>query len=164
MLEENKVPKSKSSICKYTLKPYRTLKLHRVSGLVVFAFSMAAFLVLTQWSSIVAWPGVSCVAALIIRDTLPQADPHRFSVAVAHLEDDDANHTYEKLIVRLLQEFEGIEVLAFDRTIPVESSLPEEHDRKGHETARRYLKASNASILIWGRCLSTEAKANSTCT
>jgi tetratricopeptide (TPR) repeat protein len=53
----------------------------------------------------------------------------------------------------LLQEFEGVQVLAFDRTIRVHGSVPEEQERKGHEAARQYLKASNASVLVWGRVL-----------
>lgn len=122
-------------------------------GIATCALFAAAVFIYTRWSTVTAWPGISTLVAYLRRKRLPQADPHRFSVAVAHLEDDDAGRTHEKLIVRLLQEFEGIQVLAFDRTISVHGTVPEEQERKGHETARQYLKASNASVVIWGRVL-----------
>ncbi len=131
----------------------RVFERYGIRGILGLALLAGAFFVWTQWSTVSRWPGISSFVAYVSRDPLPQADPHRFSVAIAHLEDDDANRTHEKLIVRLLHEFEGVQVLALDRTIPVHGSLPEEQERKGHEKARQYLEESNASVLIWGRVL-----------
>jgi len=83
---------------------------------------------------------------------IPKADPNRFSILVAHLE-NDTNREYDRLIVEALKEFEGIQVLALDRTIPLEGPVPEEAEKGGHESARRYLKQSGASVLIWGTIL-----------
>jgi tetratricopeptide (TPR) repeat protein len=119
-------------------------------------------LVWTQWGTVKAWPGISAVVAHLERKALPEADPDRFSVAVAHLEDDSAKREHETLIMRLLQDFEGIQVLTFDRTISVKGSVPEEREREGHQRAREYLEESKASVLIWGSVLSygNQAKPN----
>jgi tetratricopeptide (TPR) repeat protein len=122
-------------------------------GLVGLALVTAAVFVWKHWGSVKTWPGIASVLAYLSREAIPRADPHRFSVAVAHLEDDNATCNHEKLIVRLLREFEGIQVLNFDRIISVKGPVPEEQERKGHETAREYLKKSQASILIWGSVL-----------
>jgi hypothetical protein len=122
-------------------------------GLVALSLLLAAFFVWTQWRTVKTWPGIASVVAYLRREALPTADPHRFSVAVAHLEDDNAERDHEQLIVRLLREFEGIQVLTFDRILSVKGPVPEEQEREGHETARDYLKKSQASILIWGSVL-----------
>lgn len=107
----------------------------------------------TEWDKVKNWPGLAPVITYLTREPLPKVDPQRFSVVVAHLE-DDADHQHERLITRLLQEVEGIQVLALDRTIPVKGPVPEEREREGHQTARTYLKESQASVLIWGSVLS----------
>src|SRR5207244_3887990 len=72
---------------------------------------------------------------------------------VAHLE-NDVNGEYGRLIVEALKEFEGIQVLALDRTISLEGPVPEEEEKRGHESARRYLRQSGSSVLVWGTVLS----------
>jgi tetratricopeptide (TPR) repeat protein len=122
-------------------------------GVVGLALVAAAFFVWTQWSTVKTWPGIASVVAYFSREALPTADPHRFSVAVAHLEDDNATRDHEQLIVSLLGEFKGIQVLNFDRTLSVKGPVPEEQEREGHQKALEYLKKSKASILIWGSVL-----------
>ena len=124
-----------------------------IRGLVALALIPVAFYLWTEWDKIKKGPGLAPVIAYLTREPLPKADPQRFSVVVAHLE-DDANQEHERLIVRLLQDFEGIQVLALDRTIPVKGPVPEEREREGHQSARAYLKESQASVLIWGSVLS----------
>jgi hypothetical protein len=80
---------------------------------------------------------------------IPKADPNRFSILVAHLE-NDPNREYDRLIIEALKEFKGIQVLELDRSIPLKGPVPEEEEKRGHESAFRYLKQSGASVLIWG--------------
>lgn len=110
----------------------------------------------SQWDEVKKWPGVSVAIEYVTRDSIPKADPARFSVMVALLADDDAGE-YAKLIAALLTEFDGIQTLQLDRTIKVQN--PGE-DASGHATAREYLQASGASILIWGRVLRHDGKSH----
>ncbi len=124
-----------------------------IKGLLVLALLAGGFIVWTQWHTVKTWPGISAVVGYLGRAALPQADPTRLSVAVADLEDDDPGHDHKDLIVRLLRDFEGIRVLDFDRTISVKGPVPDDAERRGHQTAQEYLKESSVSILIWGRVL-----------
>ena len=83
---------------------------------------------------------------------IPRADPTRFSVMVAHLH-NDTTREQEQLIVEALKEFEGVQVLLLDRTIPLEGPASEETLKQGQENALRFLKKSGASVLIWGTVL-----------
>jgi len=96
-----------------------------------------------QWGTIRSLPGVS-------QKSLPKADPKRFAVAIAHLE-NDPDHQHEILIVEALKDFEGVQILRFDRTISIsEGTQPEEAEKAGHDKAGEYLKESGADALIWG--------------
>ncbi|HWQ70620.1 MAG TPA: hypothetical protein VN494_11845 [Patescibacteria group bacterium] len=93
----------------------------------------------------------------LILESLPKADPHRFAVAVVHLENDTQGE-YERMIVEALSELEGVEVLRFDRTITAEGPRPQEAIRKAHDEVRDYLAASGAHLLIWGSVLRRDGK------
>jgi hypothetical protein len=69
---------------------------------------------------------------------LPKADPQRFAVALAHLE-HDKDQQYARLIREVLKDFEGVQLLQFDRTI----SLGVQSQRK----ARRKAMPRRDSIL-----------------
>jgi hypothetical protein len=83
------------------------------------------------------------------QEALPKADPRRFTVAVTHLV-KDPDQEYEHLLVQALEEVEDIQVLRFDRTIPLDGSEPQELVKAGHDQARAYLEESGAHVLIWG--------------
>ena len=117
-----------------------------VVGLIVLAIIGAAIYAYTNWDKVSRWPGVQWLIARLSRAPIPKADPNRFSVMVAHLE-HDVNHHHEKLTLAALNEYEGIQLLPLDRTI-VLGSFSEETTKRGHETARRYLEQSGASVLI----------------
>lgn len=89
-----------------------------------------------QWEKISTLPYVSQFLVWRSQASLPTADPKRFSVAVAHLE-GDKDHEHEELVVRELGNFDGIQILRFDRTIATaKGSQPEQAEVKGHATAR----------------------------
>ena len=83
---------------------------------------------------------------------LPIADPKRFSVALAHLE-NDKDHAVENQLREALRNFAdklGLQPLEFDRTIRL-LGQPEAAEAAGHEEARKLLKQSGAQVLVWGR-------------
>ena len=96
--------------------------------------------------------GVPEFVAWLERWPIPQADPTRFSVMVAHLQ-NDTTRGQEQLIVEALKGFEGVQVLLLDRTIPLEGPVSEEMQKQGRESALRFLKKSGASVVIWGTVL-----------
>ena len=118
-----------------------------VSGLVVLALIAATIYVYKNWDKVKNWPGVRLLIDRWNRWPIPQADPHRFSVLVARLE-NDTNREHENLIIEALKEFEGIQVLFLDRTILLQGPVPEEQEKRGHKEARQFLKQSKASVLI----------------
>ncbi|MFZ0887452.1 MAG: tetratricopeptide repeat protein, partial [Candidatus Binataceae bacterium] len=90
----------------------------------------------------------------ILQKPLPKADPNRFAVAVAHLENDQDGKV-EGYLREALKNFEeklGVQPLEFDRTIRLRGQ-PEEAERAGHQQAREYLKKSGAQVLVWGKVL-----------
>ena len=99
--------------------------------------------------AILILPLIYTVLDWLPRWAIPKADPNRFSVIVARLE-NDTNRQQERLIIEALKEFEGIQVLALDRTISQEGPFPEEAEKRGYENAQYYLQKSGASVLIWG--------------
>jgi tetratricopeptide (TPR) repeat protein len=123
-----------------------------IPGIVLVAVLCAAFAVWTDWEKVEKIPGVSRLIEYVSRAAVPRADPTRFSVLIAHLA-NDREHQNEQLIVQLLQEFKGVQVLALDREISPASAILDEDEREGHALARRYLSESGASLLIWGRVL-----------
>jgi tetratricopeptide (TPR) repeat protein len=125
---------------------------------IIIAVAIIAWAITHYWDKITSHPFVSPVLSLIFRKRLPKADPSRFAVAIAHL-DNDKNHQHEHFIVDALQDFEGIQVLSVDRTIFLKATAPEhEKQKSGHAKARQYLKKSRADMLIWGRVQSIDGK------
>jgi tetratricopeptide (TPR) repeat protein len=88
---------------------------------------------------------------------LPTADPQRFAVALAHLEYDQ-DQQYERLIREVLRDFDGVQLLQFDRTISLVGTQPEEREQQGHTQARQWLKDSGVHVLIWGLVLRQDGK------
>jgi len=89
------------------------------------------------------------------QEALPKANPQRFAVAVTHL-DNDPDQEHEHLLVEALQEEEDIQILRFDRTIPLDGPQPQERVKAGHDQARAYLEESGAQVLIWGTVLTAK--------
>ena len=126
-------------------------------GLILGLVLAAAIYVYANWAQVLTWPGVAPAIQSITRSSIPQADPDRYSVLIAHLENDNGQEL-ERLIIEALAEFEGIQVLALDRLIPLKGSIPEEAEKNGHEQAGTYLEESKASLLIWGKVLPYQGK------
>jgi tetratricopeptide (TPR) repeat protein len=129
-----------------------------LTGLAVLALLVIAFFVWSNWDKVRTWPGIAWLVARRDRKPIPIADPDRFSVAIARLEGDTPDREQEGLIQRLAREFEGIQVLGIDRAISIKGTAPEALERAGHDQAREYLRASGASILIWGGVLELNGK------
>ena len=84
------------------------------------------------------------------RMPLPRANRDHFAVAIAHLE-NDPDHQFERDIFDHLHDLRGpMEVLNFDRVIPLGVSQDERQEKDGHRRARLYLRNSGADLLIWG--------------
>jgi hypothetical protein len=118
-------------------------------GLLILAVVSASFFLWWNWEKVRALPGVSAILSQLSRQSLPEADPNRFSIAIAHLE-NDKDRQHENLVVESLKEFKGVQVLRLDRTISLEGAVPEETEKAGHDKAREYLQATGADVLIWG--------------
>ena len=121
------------------------------------ALSLSLF-VFWQWDALKERPGIRQVVEWVSRDSIPRADPARFSVAIARL-DNDPKREYERLLVRLVREFDGVQVLSIDRQIYADSAVPEEAEREGHAKARQLLAQSGASVLLWGSVLRLDGNA-----
>ena len=127
-----------------------------LAGLIVLALAVFGFGIWWKWPEIRKRPFVERVIDRFSRAPLPKADPARFTVALAHLE-NDPKQADEKLIFEGLNEgFAGedvnaVQILRFDRTIEIGD--PQDLEpvvAGGHETARSYLAESGADVLIWG--------------
>jgi len=125
-------------------------------GLIVLALVGVLGGLWWKWRTIEKLPGMQTVLSWLYAKTLwrksplPRPEGGRFAVAMAHIENDPDGKNEEHL-VEALRDFEGIQVLRFDRTIPLaEHPDPEEAERSGHELARTYLHESGADALIWG--------------
>jgi hypothetical protein len=124
------------------------------AGLIIVALLV---LLWSNWSTVKDLPGVSAIGTWLSQAPLPKADPQRFTVALAHLE-HDKDQRYERLIREVLRDFEGVQLLQFDRKFSLEGTKPEESEKKGHAKARQYLEDSGAHVLIWGLVLSQDSK------
>ena len=133
---------------------YRRLGLKGLLGLAVLSVLVSAW---WNWQKVQKQPVVADLVGLLSRKALPRADPQRFSIAVAHLENDNEGEK-ERLISEALQEFEGIQVLKIDRTLTLEGTLPEAAERAGQDQAQKYLEATGADILLWGTVLHYDGK------
>src|SRR5512144_1494992 len=87
-----------------------------------------------------------------MRESVPKADPERFSVLVAKLKGDAAD-TLGNQIFEVLREFPGVQTLSLDRTLAGERRMSEDEEITAGEKARQYLQQSEASVLIWGSVL-----------
>jgi tetratricopeptide (TPR) repeat protein len=133
---------------------YERLGLKGLLGLAVLSVLASAW---WNWEQVQKLPVMSAVIELLSREGPPKADPQRFSIAIAHLENDDRGEK-ERLISEALREFEGIQVIKIDRTLTLEGTIPEAEEQAGHDQARRYLKATGADILLWGTVLRHDGK------
>ena len=127
-------------------------------GLVALALAGCLGWVWWNWEEVrQRWP-VREVVEWIERDDLNRADSDRFTVAIAHLE-NDPERKYESLIFEALNEgFAGqdenaVQILRFDRMIERGGGDLEAAVEKAHQTARAYLDESGADVLIWGAVL-----------
>ncbi|MBF0305877.1 MAG: hypothetical protein HQL41_09550, partial [Alphaproteobacteria bacterium] len=102
------------------------------------------------------WPKAARLIDELKRERVPRADPKRFSILVARL-DDDRDGEQRKLLLHGLHEFKGIEVLPLDRAISP-GLITDQAERDGHERARAFLKESGASVVLWGTVLPGGAK------
>ena len=153
MTDSEKIP-TLEEVIQYWLFEYLGLwglAIPAVLGLLLFLW--------TKWSTVKTWPGVDTLIIRLKRKRLPNADPNRLSVAVANLAGDTAEGAQKQLILRLIRDFEGIQVLGFDRTIEATGADPEAAERAGHAIARKYLQDSGASVLIWGDVLHHDGQA-----
>ncbi|HUU46324.1 MAG TPA: tetratricopeptide repeat protein [Acidobacteriota bacterium] len=118
---------------------------------------IAAGLVWWYWEHVNRLPGVSQIVEWLETQPLPDADPDRFAVAIANLENDSLGE-HRELIADALQDLEGVQILRFDRYITVTGGDLEEVAQRGHERARSLLEQAGADVLIWGRVLTSEGQ------
>jgi tetratricopeptide (TPR) repeat protein len=116
---------------------------------------LAALLSLTDR---VWWPLLDRLHDRLSRWPIPQADPDRFSILVARLE-NDTGREQERIIVEAISEFQGVQVLRLDKQIAFPGPIPEQIEDRGHEAASLYLKRSGATVLIWGGVLTSNQQA-----
>src|SRR6266851_2497122 len=84
------------------------------------------------------------------KSKLERADPKRFSVAVAHFE-NDKDESLEGDLKHALDHFHetlGVQLLEFDRLICLQGHIDAE--TLGKQKAHQYLAESGADVLIWG--------------
>jgi hypothetical protein len=109
-----------------------------------------------NWEKVQKLPGVAWLLqqwrSTPAPTPLPTPTPGRFSVAVAHLENDQ-NGEQERILIEALAETRAVQVLRFDRIIDTQDDNLDEAARKGHQQARELLGESGADVLIWGTVL-----------
>ena len=110
-----------------------------IKGKILIAIFLALIGIYLGWEEISKLPGLKTIIEITVRESIPKSDSNRFSILVAHLE-NDSNKENETLIIESLKEIEGIQVLSIDRTIETEGSVPEEKEIIGHEVSRKYLQ------------------------
>jgi Tetratricopeptide repeat len=128
-----------------------------VSGLLFLTCATATVFAWTQWDKVSNWPGIHTIVELLSRESVPKADPERFSVLVAKL-NGDATDTLGNQIFEVLKEFPGVQTLPLDRTLASDGRMTEDEEIAAGEKARQYLQQSDASVLIWGSVLDREHK------
>lgn len=128
-------------------------------GLISVAIVSLLLLIWWQWEHVKTVPGLGPIVRWIEQESIPLAEPTKFSIAVSHLQGDLEGNPHERLVVEALKEVYGIEILRFDRTIDLEDSPPQQSEEAGHKRAQEYLQESGADILIWGSVLSAGEKA-----
>lgn len=84
---------------------------------------------------------------------LPHVEPGRFTAAVTHFAGDAGNQQAQLIVNALLGVGDG-RAVQFDRTIGVDDGAPV----ADHDTARKLLAQSGASVLIWGALSTREGE------
>jgi tetratricopeptide (TPR) repeat protein len=120
-----------------------------IFGFAVLFILALAFFFYNNYDKVKTWLDISSRSKLFTRWSLPQADPHRFSVLVAHLASDD-ERKYERLIFEALQEFEDIQVLSLDETFCHSGHPPDKVRSQEQERAWEWVKKTGADVLIGG--------------
>jgi hypothetical protein len=95
----------------------------------------------------VCWSG-----DLLPKSALEKADPTRFSVALAHFE-NDKDESLEGDLKEALSNFDqtlGIQPLEFDRLICLQGHTDDAAEALGKKKAHQYLAESGADVLVWG--------------
>ncbi|MGD0663490.1 MAG: tetratricopeptide repeat protein, partial [Syntrophorhabdales bacterium] len=126
-------------------------------GILIFIILLLTLGSWWQWDKVRQLPGINRTIVWLFEESVPKADPNRFAVLVAHIEDDQGDE-FEKLVIEALKEFDGVQTLRLDRLIPLEGAYPEEMEKRGHAKAREYLTKSGAQVLIWGRVIRTSGR------
>jgi hypothetical protein len=146
MSDENEAPSAKGLV--WTRLPSHWGK----RPVIAFVIVIVAATIWWNWPTVSSLPMVAPLVTCFDRWSIPQADPNRFSIIVARLENDPKND-YQRLISEDLSEFKGIQVLQLNGPISRQGLVPDKEHENGHETACGYLKRSGASALIWGKVL-----------
>ncbi|MBN1868649.1 tetratricopeptide repeat protein, partial [Candidatus Sumerlaeota bacterium] len=129
-----------------------------VWGLLVIAAIVFAGLVIWRWEHVRKHPILGLFSNLFSRWRIPKADPDRYSVLVARLENDPNREHERRIADTIAREIEGVQVLRLDRIIPLEGPNLEEMEKRGQARAREFLRRSGASALIWGAVVSRDNK------
>ena len=129
-----------------------------LSGLVVLLVLGGVVGAWWNWNTVRTLPGIEPILVWLARGGLPEADPRRFTVALAHLENDEARQSEDLIFEALHEQFDSpeknaVQILRFDRTIQRGGVDLEASVNAAHKEARAYLDQSGADVLIWGAVL-----------
>ncbi len=123
-------------------------------GAILFILFAAALLVWWKWEEIVKRPWIKLAIERLKRPAIPDVPAGLLAIAAAHL-DDDEDQWHEKLLLKYLSEFEGVEVVRVDRTIKWPTGGSEsEKKKRADEEAQGLLRQTGADVLIWGSVIS----------
>jgi tetratricopeptide (TPR) repeat protein len=128
-----------------------------LSGLVALVLGSLPWIIV-NWQAVIGFPPIAAALHYLTQKPLPKASRGMFAIALVHLE-GDSERQFQDLIVENLKDFEGIQILQFDRTITVEGTKPSESQEAGYRMAQSYLRDSGADVLIWGIVIRHEGKA-----
>lgn len=124
-----------------------------VGSVLLYVAIHIVFPLWSNWSSARAWPGVPALIAGWKTEPISKANPKRYAIVVADLVDDPGQE-HSTLLVTLLREFPGFQVIPIHRTISLPAgSDSDAQEAAAHRVAVKYLEESGASILIWGSLL-----------
>ncbi|WP_459933166.1 tetratricopeptide repeat protein [Fundidesulfovibrio butyratiphilus] len=120
-------------------------------GVVLVVCLAALALVWVFWHKVVKVPGVIPVAALVRRPRLTVFQPGTFGVLVADLENDESNATRTaSLRSSIAAKIDGVVVERLNRRIAGIGRGTTKSLAKARRDARRYLKKTQARLVIWG--------------
>lgn len=124
--------------------------------IVVLPFLVAA-VIWYNWDKVSKLPGVPSIINYLNREKIPTADPNRFSIVVARLE-NDPNREHERRIIHAISEFKEVQVLSLPQIITLDGLDLEEQENRGQGQAQQWLKKYRASVLIWGTVIGRDGK------